>query len=210
MNGCIITGINTEVGKTVVSAIVATALHADYWKPIQIGQIGDQSDRAWIEGLHIRTHKEAYHLKFPLTTEKIGPLSLPETERFLVIEGCGGVLCPFGQETTLLDTFAPWNLPWIVVSMHYLGSLNHTQLTVHKLVSSGQTVWGLVFNGPFSPLNEQWLIKELNLPLLGKIDHEPLINLSVIQCYAQKLSQKLKQFGIPLSKEPSQVPLSPL
>lgn len=211
MHGCIITGIDTEVGKTVASAIVATALEAEYWKPIQIGE---QSDRVWIESFGIHAHPETIHLNEALSDTRIPFLILPKTQNFLVIEGCGGVLCPFGQHAKLLDTFAKWNLPWIVVSMHYLGSLNHTQLAVEALQNRNQHILGLLFNGPIAPLNERWLSKELNVPSLGKIDHESHFDKGVIQWYASKLRPQLlktlKQFGTHLSNAPKAVHLSQL
>ncbi len=199
MNGCIVTGIDTEVGKTVASAILTLALEAEYWKPIQIGE---QSDREWIETLHIPTHPEACHLPSPISSQRLPSLILPQTEKFLVIEGCGGVLCPLGKWATLLNTFKAWNFPWIVVSRPYLGSLNHTQLTIEKLKQEKQTIWGILFNGNEHPKEEKWLTSKLNVPLLGRIQYEPTLNRSTLQWHATQLRPQLletsMQFGTPL------------
>lgn len=199
MNGCIVTGIDTDVGKTVVSAILTLALEAEYWKPIQIGE---QKDSTWIESLKIPFHKEVYHLPHPLSAKRIAPLILPKTEKFLIIEGCGGILCPLGKWTTALQTFRDLNLPWIIVTKNYLGSLNHTQLTVELLRREKQNIWGLIFNGD----EQNWLTSQLKIPSLGHIKQETTLDRSTIQWYANQLRPQLletsMQFGTPLHNAP--------
>ncbi|MEM8847356.1 MAG: dethiobiotin synthase, partial [Bacteroidota bacterium] len=139
-----VTGISTEVGKTVASAIVVEALEADYWKPVQAGDL-ENSDSHKIERLISNTktkiHPNAYALNTPMSPhaaaeidgvkvdlEKINP---PQTENHLVIEGAGGLLVPLNERDTIHDLIQP-NYKVIVVSRHYLGSINHTLLTIEK------------------------------------------------------------------------------
>ncbi|MEM8848047.1 MAG: dethiobiotin synthase, partial [Bacteroidota bacterium] len=135
-----VTGISTEVGKTVASAIVVEALEADYWKPVQAGDL-DNSDSHKIERLISNTktkiHPNSYALNTPMSPhaaaeidgirvdlEKIVP---PQTENHLVIEGAGGLLVPLNEKDTINDLILT-NYKVIVVSRHYLGSINHTLL----------------------------------------------------------------------------------
>jgi len=144
-----ITGISTEVGKTMAAAIVAEALKADYWKPIQAGDL-EHSDSHKVADLVSNTktviHKNSYALHTPMSPhaaaaidqveirlERIIP---PKTNNHLVIEGAGGLLVPLNDTDTILDLIQP-DYKVIIVSRHYLGSINHTLLTVNALVNKG-------------------------------------------------------------------------
>ncbi len=196
MNGLIVTGISTDVGKTVVSAILAKALKADYWKPIEAGGCDSKTVEA-LSGAFC--HPSAYVLKHPRSPHysMLDPkrIILPKAER-LVIEGCGGVMVPYGED--LLGTlFAKWNMPWVVVSNNYLGSINHTLLTLHWLKTHRQRVLGLIFNGE----PNDFILSYSSLPCLGHLLPEKKLTKRKIACYAQQWKETLKPFGTLSPKE---------
>lgn len=160
MNGCIVAGIGTEIGKTVVSAILVEAFAADYWKPVQSGGL-DHTDTDEVRSLvsdHARTfHPEGYRLNLPasphasaaadgVTIEK-EMLSLPETDRFLVIELAGGLMVPLNDNLLNIDMVQAWGLPVVLVSSYYLGSINHTLLSIEVLRNRRIDISGIIFNG---------------------------------------------------------------
>lgn len=166
-NSFFVAGIGTEVGKTVISAILVRALQADYWKPVQSGDL-EWSDtdkvRMW-SGLEGNTYfPEAYRLKQPLSphaaAERDGILvdraafELPHTSRPLIVEGAGGLYVPLNRQSTMLDLIQDLGLPVILVSRHYLGSINHTLLSLSALKQRGIPLAGLVFNGRPNPETE--------------------------------------------------------
>ena len=134
-----VTGIGTDVGKTVVSAVMAEALGADYWKPVQ-WESGTISDRETVKSLvthpEIRVHPEAYSFDMEMAPHRISPLTgqeldpnkvwLPNTTRPLIIETTGGILVPFRRSLLMLDILTRWESHWVIVSKNYLGSINHT------------------------------------------------------------------------------------
>ena len=193
-----ITGIGTDVGKTIVSAIVTEALKADYWKPIQAGDL-ELSDTHKVKRLISNTkttfHPSAYELNTPMSphaaaeidgiTIEVKNIKSPETNNHLVIEGAGGLLVPLNQTETILDLLQP-NYKVIVVSRHYLGSINHTLLTVNLLKQKGFDV-SLIFNGAEHKTTEAIISKMTGVTILGRIDEEPYFDKNVILEYAEKL-----------------------
>ena len=195
MRGLIVTGISTEVGKTVVSAILAKALRADYWKPIEAGGHDTETVKQ-LSGAYC--YPSAYQLKHPLSPHRAAELEnitidpkriIPPKAERLIIEGCGGVMVPYG-EGHLGTLFASWNLPWVVVSRHYLGSINHTLLTLEWLKMKRQHVLGVIFNGESNPATERCI----DAPCLGHVYPEKTLNQRKIAWYA-------KQFGTLLLNE---------
>src|SRR5690606_3561748 len=144
-----ITGIGTEVGKTIVSAILTEALEADYWKPIQAGDL-DNSDTDKVKALVSNSktvfHPNAFALKTPMSPHAAAEIDgvliekkkiqRPKTENSLVIEGAGGLLVPINDSETILDLIRPEDFV-ILVSRHYLGSINHTLLSMEALKNRG-------------------------------------------------------------------------
>ncbi|MGL5112516.1 MAG: dethiobiotin synthase, partial [Flavobacterium sp.] len=140
-----ITGIGTDVGKTVVAAIITQALEADYWKPIQAGDL-DHSDSHKVKGYvsNPKTvfHPNSYALQTPASphyaaeldeiTIDVAQIKEPVTDNHLVIEGAGGILVPLNATDTIADLIQP-DYKVMVVSRHYLGSINHTLLTIEAL-----------------------------------------------------------------------------
>lgn len=200
-----ITGIGTEVGKTIAAAIVTEALEADYWKPIQAGDL-ENSDTHKVKKLisNKKTvfHPNAFALKTPMSphaaaeidevkisAKKIKP---PKTENNLVIEGAGGLLVPINNSETIADLIKP-DYKVILVSRHYLGSINHTLLTVEALKQRKLQIAGILFSGEENPSTESIIKKMTGLPVIGRIEQEPYFDENVVLEYADQFRSKLKQ-----------------
>jgi dethiobiotin synthetase len=197
-----ITGISTEVGKTVASAIITEALKADYWKPIQAGEL-ENSDTHKVKRLISNSksvfYKNSYALKTPMSphaaaeiekiTIDLEKIKEPKTKNHLVIEGAGGLLVPLNNSETILNIIKP-NYKVIVVSRHYLGSINHTLLTVNLLKEEGFDV-SIIFSGEEHKTTEEIIKKMTNVNIIGRIDEEPYFDKNVIKEYADKFKEKL-------------------
>lgn len=197
-----ITGISTEVGKTIASAIVTEALEADYWKPIQSGDL-HFSDTDKVKKLISNSisvfHSNSYALKTPMSPHAsaeidgvqidVKEIKEPKTKNHLVIEGAGGLLVPLNDSDTILDLIRP-EYRVIVVSRHYLGSINHTLLTVNLLKEKGFEV-SIIFSGDEHPTTESIIEKMTKVPVLGRIDDEPYFDQNVIKEYAEKFKAVL-------------------
>jgi dethiobiotin synthetase len=159
MTGFIVTGTDTDVGKSVFAAALAGHLDGWYWKPIQAGLEGgtDRERVAALSGLpHERILPEAWRLATPCSPHRaaeidrvaIDPdaLALPH-QRPLVIEGAGGALVPLTRKVLFADLFARWGLPTIVVARTALGTINHSLLTIEALRARGVAIHGVAFIG---------------------------------------------------------------
>ena len=177
----LVTGIGTDVGKTVVSAIITQALEDDYWKPIQSGEL-ENSDSHKINGLTndcVNIIPERYRLTEPLSPHasaaidgvqlQLSELTLPESNRNLLVEGAGGLMVPINDTDLLIDAFKQWNLPVIIVSRHYVGSINHTLLTIEALQNRGITIKGLVFVGDENTATESFILNHTKVPFLMRV-----------------------------------------
>jgi dethiobiotin synthetase len=170
-----ITGISTDVGKTVCSAIVAEALQADYWKPIQAGDLdfGD-ADRvkSLVSNMKSVFHKNSFALQTPASPHyaaEIDKIDIdltniiePKTNSHLVIEGAGGVFVPLNKTDCVIDLIAN-DHKVIVVSRHYLGSINHTLLTVEALQNRGKSIAGIIFSGNENRPTESIILSKTKL-----------------------------------------------
>jgi dethiobiotin synthetase len=188
-NTYFITGIGTGIGKTVVSAILAEKLKADYWKPIQSGDL-DISDSLFISHLISNTqtviHPERYRLGQPLSPHlsarldgiqiKIADIKIPATNNSLIIEGAGGLMVPLNNEELIIDLIKSLNAKVIVVSQNYLGSINHTLLTLEMLKIHQIEIAGLIFNGQPNPETEDYISNYSNVKILGKIPKMSIID----------------------------------
>jgi dethiobiotin synthetase len=182
MSNFFISGIGTDVGKTVVSSILVEALQADYWKPVQAGDLafGD-CDRAksLITNKKSQFHPETYRLNTPASPHfaaevdgiEIGldAFQLPKTENTLIVEGAGGLLVPLNSKETVLDLIQKLKIPVILVSRNYLGSINHTMLSVEVLKQRNIPIAGIVFNGVPNPATESWILNASALTCLARI-----------------------------------------
>jgi dethiobiotin synthetase len=198
-----VTGCGTDVGKTVVASILVKALNANYWKPIASGSSQDSDSKAIERLTGIDTHKifpSSYSFKAPLSPHHAAKLEniyiqpdrivLPQSEEPLVVETAGGVLVPLNEQTVTLDLFEKWNGLWVVVSRHYLGSINHTLLTLEMLKQKNKKIL-LVFNGDFNPESEEAILKLSNVPLLGRVLMENKLNAVTIEGYAREWKERL-------------------
>jgi dethiobiotin synthetase len=160
MRRIVVTGTDTDVGKTVFSAGLTAALDGCYWKPVQAGldHDGDAAEVARLSGLvRERILPEAYRLTTPCSPHRaaeidglqIDPARLapPACERPLVIEGAGGALVPLTRDLLFADQFAAWGAPVVVVARTALGTINHTLLTLEALKARGVPVLGVAFVG---------------------------------------------------------------
>ncbi len=210
-----VTGISTEVGKTITSAIIAESLKADYWKPIQSGDL-DNSDthkvKALVSNSITKFHPNSYALKVPISphaaavidgvTINVEHIRVPQTDNHLVVEGAGGVLVPLNDKHTIMDIISR-DFKIIVVSRHYLGSINHTLLTVNLLKQKGFDV-AIIFSGKEHPTTEQIIQKMTEVPVIGRIEEEKDFTPEVIRKYAECFSENLLHFSeMPQPKEVS-------
>lgn len=193
-----VTGIGTDVGKTVVAAVLTKALDADYWKPVQAGT-APGTDQSTLQSLvpEAVCHPEAYRLALAASPHAAAAaegvtISLavilaarPQTARPLIIEGAGGVLVPLAPGLLLIDLIQALAIPVVVVSRHYLGSINHTLLTVEALRARGLPIAGLVFNGPPTPASETFIQEHTGLPVLLRVPEEAAITPAVISRLAR-------------------------
>ena len=203
MSTFFITGISTEVGKTVAAAIITEALQADYWKPIQAGDL-DNSDTHKVKRLVSNDisqyHDNTFALNTPMSphasakmdniTISANKIKRPKTKNTLVIEGAGGVLVPINDTETVAQLIAPTDKV-IIVSRHYLGSINHTLMTVEVLKARELYIAGILFSGDEHPTTEAIIAKMSQVPIIGRIDEEPYIDANVVSEYADRLREKL-------------------
>ncbi|WP_276680795.1 dethiobiotin synthase [Empedobacter brevis] len=168
-----VTGIGTGIGKTIVSAILTEALQADYWKPVQSGDL-DRSDSELVKSLtsgNIIIHQERYQLELAASPHqsakkenieiKLTDFSLPVTSNHLIVEGAGGLFVPLNEKEFMLDVIQHLNLPAVVVSTNYLGCINHTLLSIEALKNRGVLIDLFVFNGEFDEDTHQIILKHL-------------------------------------------------
>ena len=193
-----ITGIDTDSGKTLASAIFCEALEADYWKPVQAGAPRDSDTvRALLSNPNINIHKEAFFLNTPASPHaaaKLDGISInlpdfrrPACDRALIIEGAGGCLVPLNDHDFVIDLAAHFGAEVVLVADLYLGSINHTLLTWRELSSRGLNVKGIVFNGRSNSESERIILHHTKLPCLLKIDEEPKIDQQVVRKYSSLL-----------------------
>ncbi len=203
MNKYFITGIGTDVGKTVVSAIVVEALKADYWKPIQAGEL-DCTDADKVQKLISnkisKIHDCSYALNTPMSPHASAAIDgividlqlikEPQTSNVLVIEGAGGLQVPLNDQNTMIDLIKK-EYKIIVVSRHYLGSINHTLLTINELRHNGFEIAGIVFNGNSHVSTEKIIEKMGKLSVIGRVLEEARMNKTVIKKYAKEFKLQL-------------------
>ena len=130
-------------------------------------------------------------LKLRASVLKLKKIINPVTKNNLIIEGAGGLLVPLNNSKTILDLIKR-DYKIIVVSKHYLGSINHTLLTIQLLKSRGLSVAGIIFNGNQVTTSEQIIQKMSKVPILGRINEEKIINRTIVKKYAMLLKPLLE------------------
>ena len=198
-----ITGIGTDVGKTIASAIITQALEADYWKPIQAGDL-DASDShkisRYISNNTTIIHKNSYQLQTPASphwaaeldgiTIDLKKIQEPKTKNHLVIEGAGGIFVPLNDTDCIIDLIQK-DHKVIVVSRHYLGSINHTLLTIEALKNKKIEVAGIIFSGDENKASESIILNKTKIKCIGRIDNEPYFDQNVINYYADTFRENI-------------------
>ena len=188
-----VTGIGTGIGKTIVSAALVEKLKADYWKPIQSGDL-DKSDSLSVKNLIsnsiTKIHPESYRLTQPFSPHKsaaidgiiIDPdaIQLPTTSNALIVEGAGGLMVPLNSEFLIIDLIKKLGTEVVLVSQNYLGSINHTLLSIYVLKNYGIAIRGIIFNGIEDVYSKEFILKSTGVELLGHIPEYNLIDKKAI------------------------------
>lgn len=196
-----ITGIGTDVGKTICSAILTQYFKADYWKPVQSGDLEYTDSHKiadWTDCT--KCHPETYRLQLAVSPHqsareeniyiKVEDFKLPETDNALIVEGAGGLMVPFSDEEFMIDLIEKLAIPVALVVRNYLGCINHTLLSIMALQQKKIKVEYLIFNGPFPPDTERvisgFIKKETRIIRIPEIDQPTKDNIKAI---AQQLTK---------------------
>ncbi len=198
MSIIVVTGTDTDIGKTVFAAALARALGASYWKPVQAGT-DDGTDRQRVARLGgiapDRLLPEAYALATPCSPHRaaaidgvtidLDRLALPSVSGPLVVEGAGGVLVPIVGTTTFADLFARWGVPVVLVARTALGTINHSLLSIEALRARGVPVRGVAFVGDPAPDSEATIARLGGVRRLGRLPHlDPLTPETLARAFA--------------------------
>ena len=197
-----LTGIHTDIGKTVCAAVLARALQCDYWKPIQAGSL-DHTDSDTVRRLSdtTRIHPEAYRLQLAASphtaaraeqvTIALTDLYAPLTDRPLLIETAGGVCSPVNEQHVVADLLAHYRWPTVLVTQHYLGSISHTLSAIDALNARGVAILGLLINGDADDSSEQFITQYSGLPILAHIERMTELSESAMAQQAQRIAPQL-------------------
>jgi dethiobiotin synthetase len=199
-----VTAIGTDSGKTLVSAVLCECLHADYWKPIQAGLPRDADTvKGLISNPKTIIHPERYLLTTPASphaSAKIDGIQielrqciLPKSTNTIIVEGAGGCLVPVNDTEFVVDLVPLLNCHVILVSNLYLGSINHTLLTVEGLQKRNITIRGIIFNGKSNIESERIILHHAGVKKLLHIQPEPEINRHTVLRYAKELKENLNE-----------------
>lgn len=205
MKKIFVTGIGTDVGKTVASAIICEALQADYWKPVQTGSyFSTDSDKLkkFITNTRTKIHPESFVLRQYMSPHAAAELEgkhitldsihVPQADNVLVIEGAGGIMVPLNDKEFIVDLIIKCQAEVVLVIQNYLGSINHSILSIDSLKFRNIPVMGIIFNGPPHKLSEDIILAYSGLKCLGRIQKESVINRDVITKYAAQFGPELK------------------
>ncbi|WP_417821034.1 dethiobiotin synthase [Terasakiella sp.] len=189
-----VTGTDTDVGKTIVSALLTQQLDGFYWKPVQSGII-DIEDKETVQKIgNIAPERIlpcAYELREPLSPHEaarrdgvkidLAKIIKPQVNAPLVIEGAGGVFVPLNDHNLMIDLIKQMDCEVIVVARSGLGTINHTMLTLHALQNYKIPVKGVVLNGPLNPDNKNAIEQFGKVRILGEIPYIEELNFSGIE-----------------------------
>jgi dethiobiotin synthetase len=206
MRGLVVAGIGTGIGKTFVATILTETLGADYWKPVQAGNL-DFTDTDFVKR-YTSNKKTKFHPEADRLTEPMSPhaaakidgisieprqLDLPKSENRIVVEPAGGLMVPLNDKFLNIDLLHQWRLPVVLVSQNYLGSINHTLLSVEVLKHHGVQLKGIIFNGEQNLATEDFILSYTGMPCIARIKQEEEINKEVVKRYAGELRTKLNE-----------------
>ncbi|WP_142846904.1 dethiobiotin synthase [Telmatospirillum sp. J64-1] len=186
IKGVFVTGTDTGVGKTFVSAWAVRHWNCDYWKPVQSGTVEgwDSAEVMRLAQLPLkRVHPSTYALVEPLSPHEaarregvkieLDAFTLPESHHPIVVEGAGGVMVPLNDQAFIIDLMARLGLPALVVARSTLGTINHTLLTLEAIRARGLPILGVVVNGPLDPHNVLAIEYYGRVPVLAQLPHLP-------------------------------------
>lgn len=199
-----VTAIDTDSGKTLASAILCEALQADYWKPVQAGLPRDADKvKELVANPDTQTHPERYLLSLAASPHaaakadgadiRVSDFTLPETSRSLIIEGAGGCLVPLNDQEFVIDLAPSFKAEIILVADLYLGSINHTLLTVEALMRRSLTPMGIIFNGEPNRESERIILHHTGLEVLLHIAREKEINNQTVTRYAARYNNNRRK-----------------
>jgi dethiobiotin synthetase len=200
LQGFFVTGTDTDVGKTVVSAWLLAHLDALYWKPVQAGA-EPEADAVTVRRLaeisEDRTLPEAYVLPEAIAPHEaarragiaidMAKLEAPATDRLLVVEGAGGLLVPLTGTDYVIDLAAQLHLPVILVARSTLGTINHTLLSIEALRRRGLPLAGVVVNGPETPHNRAAIERYGEVNVIAEIPWLPELTRASLQAIEPEL-----------------------
>jgi dethiobiotin synthetase len=196
-----VTGIGTDVGKTVVSAILCEYFGFDYWKPIQTGKnlgTDNESLKSLVSTAGFTTYPESYLLEQPLSphaaakfeneTIKLNQIQFPASSSKLIIEGAGGLLVPINYDNeTICDLIIQLKCPVVLVVKEYLGNINHTLLSIEHLKQREIPVFGIVYVGDELPETSEIIEKMTGVKTLFRVPLFSLLNKDTIRKFAQEI-----------------------
>jgi dethiobiotin synthetase len=206
LNSIAIAGIHTGIGKTIASAVIAEAIGADYWKPVQAGleERDTHTVRELISNGVKRVHGEAILLSRPISPHAAAAVDgididyktfeWPQTDKTLLVETAGGILSPISANGTMADFITHYNMPAILVSQNYLGSINHTLMSIEVLRSRDIKLLGIVMCGPENPSSEAFIEQYGKVPVIAHIPHFERLDSGAVSECAVKINAKL--FGL--------------
>lgn len=191
-----VTAIGTDSGKTLVCAVLAEVLGADYWKPVQAGFPRDTDTvKSLVSRTDIVFHPETYLLQMPASPHWasasegiiIDPkkIVVPETSNSLIVEGAGGLMVPLTDDFFIADLIEQLDIPLVLVANIYLGSINHTLLTIREIQRRNLKVEGIIFNGEDVKSTKEIIREQSGFRVLGEIFPEKEINKETVRRYAE-------------------------
>lgn len=168
-----VTGIGTEIGKTVCSAVLTKYFKADYWKPVQSGDLHHSDSMKitdWV-GENVVCHPETYRFQLAASPHQsafeenkvinLNQFKIPETQNNLIIEGAGGLMVPLNDQDFMIDLIEKLNIPVALVVRNYLGCINHSLLSILALNQRKIKLEYLILNGNFPPDSERIICKNI-------------------------------------------------
>ncbi len=200
MSGFFITGTDTNIGKTLTSAVITSVLNGSYWKPIQSGIATDMSDQEkvahWITLPADRIIPTNYLLKSCLAPDQaatlegvrinLETLQKPLIDNQLIVEGAGGIYVPLNEDTSMLDLMKQLDLSVIIVARGTLGTINHTLLTIEALLHRQFKIKGVVFSGELNHANQHTIEKWSGIKTLFHIPQLNILTKEVVQEWIEK------------------------
>ena len=200
-----VTSIDTNVGKTVCSSILCAGLGYDYWKPVQCGDL-DFSDSMKVKSYSplTKVHAESFQLNAPISPHEaaklenmdisINDFKLPKSEE-IIIEGAGGVMVPLNYKGNMIVELASmFKAKVIIVFKNYLGSINHTLLTIDKVKSVGLDILGLLVVGDEVTSYERNIEDASQMKIIDRIPKVDSVNQKWVKEQGLKVKNKLDKF----------------